>query len=924
MKNILIIAFLLFGGQLQAQYQDTGTIKGIVTDKEFGDAPLPFANVIIKGSNTGTTTNHDGAYSVENLEPGSYTIVFSFIGYETRELPEVKVEAGEVTEINTRLGANTASLDEVIITTVSRKDSEVALLLEQKGAVEIKGSIGGVQLARLGISNAAAATSRISGVNSSEASGNIYVRGLGDRYLFTTMNGLPVPSDNVDRKNIDLGLFPTGLIQDISIRKTFAVETSADQASGSIDITSRSLRGSQELKIGVGAGANSNALKVNDFRTTANSKDISFGFYSKERSTRRALVEQSWNTSTAEWPMDYSFSLTAGKRFGEKLEVLLMASQDVSFEHREGIFREYRSNFINDSITDVQESSREVNTMSLLNLEYAMNEKNQLRVNGLFINKVTDEVFEGGRNREASIFEETEPTEDLSQFIRDQNTRQTRLWVNQLSGEHQLTGRNELTWAAGYNIVNATQPNRIRNEVNFREDLVQLGRTGGFQQRKSDQEIQDRELNGLIKDKLVFSSSPNKQVHLKIGGDFRIKTRDFSSQFFGVEEYSTNTLNPSSIDHLSEIFTEENFRNNKLITRELQPDRYEAFQRSAGGFVNFNAGGEKLNVNVGLRLQHDALEVDYNVGNIPGRTGQAEKVYSNLYPSIDLKYSLDQQNNLRLAGSRTISLPEFKEVAPFEYVSQTGQVTRGNTELEASTNYNLDLKWEFFPTAAQLVSLSGFYKKIEDPINKVQDRGSAGVYSYFNSGKRAKVYGVEAEGRLSLVSAENGAPYDLQLTLNATRLWHEQDLKEVRGEDGNFLRTFRYKGLTETGLQGASEYIFNGSANVTTVGVDLFQAAVSVTYTSNNIYALGAAEIQTQSEAHYNDAIVEEGFVRLNAVVSQELGKWKISLKGKNLLDPTMKRTQLVRPSTTGIERKETVRSYRRGSSVSLGLGYEF
>src|SRR5690606_9416836 len=106
---------------------------------------------------------------------------------------------------------------------------------------------------------------------------------------------------------------------------------------------------------------------------------------------------------------------------------------------------------------------------------------------------------------------------------------------------------------------------------------------------------------------------------------------------------------------------------------------------------------------------------------------------------------------LRLAVSRTITLPEFKELAPFGYVAPSAQVTRGNPDIEASINYNYDLKYEYFISPSQLVSLGGFYKVIEDPINKVQDRGSAGVYSYFNSGEEAKVYGLELETRLDLL-----------------------------------------------------------------------------------------------------------------------------------------------------------------------------
>ena len=299
--------------------------------------------------------------------------------------------------------------------------------------------------------------------------------------------------------------------------------------------------------------------------------------------------------------------------------------------------------------------------------------------------------------------------------------------------------------------------------------------------------------------------------------------------------------------------------------------------------------------------------------------------YNNLYPALNLRFALNDQNNFRLAASKTVTLPEFKEVAPFEYVSQTGQVTRGNPDLEASTNFNFDLKWEYFPSAGQLLSLTGFYKKIEDPINKVQDRGSAGVFSYFNAGKQAEIYGLELESKLELISMKKGAAYDLNLGFNASRMWHSQDLKEVRAADGTFIRTFQYKGLTETGLQGASDWIFNGSLNLVTGNENPFMASLVANYASDKIYALGAPERQTESETFYNDAIVEKGFVTLNTVLSKELGDhWSLKFTGKNLLNPEIERVQNIKPSTTGIETTETVRSYTRGAVLSLGVNYSF
>ncbi|MGB7842070.1 MAG: carboxypeptidase-like regulatory domain-containing protein, partial [Salinimicrobium sp.] len=224
-----LLAALMLTTVLQAQTPTTGSIAGRLSDKEMNGEPLPFANVLIKGSTKGATTDMDGLYSVNTLEPGTYTAVFSFVGYETLEVPDVKVEAGKVTEVNTSLGSSAASLDEVVINTVSRKDSEVALLLDQKKAIEIKESIGARELAKMGVSDVATATTRISGVTSSEASGDIFVRGLGDRYLYTTLNGLPIPSDDVERKNIDLELFPTGVIQSVSISKTYSAANYADQ-----------------------------------------------------------------------------------------------------------------------------------------------------------------------------------------------------------------------------------------------------------------------------------------------------------------------------------------------------------------------------------------------------------------------------------------------------------------------------------------------------------------------------------------------------------------------------------------------------------------------------------------------------------------------------------------------------------------------
>ncbi len=935
MNKLLFFTFLFIS--INTSAQDTGSIVGKLIDKEVNDEPLAFANVLLKGTTKGTTSDFDGLYEISNIEPGTYTVSFSYLGYETVEIPNVEVVAGKITTIDVPLSASAGvSLDEVTVTTVARKDSETALLLDQKRAIEIKESIGAQQLAKIGVSDVATATTKISGVSSSEASGDVFVRGLGDRYLSTTLNGLPVPSDDVEKKNIDLGLFPTRVIQNVSVSKTYSVISSADQASGNINVSSRELQGSEELSVSIQSGVNTNVTKsgvFDNFKVSPNQRNVDFGFFDQNASTRDLITIQGWNPKVQSTPIDYTYSISAGKRIKEKLSAFITASQSESYEYGQGLFRQFRSNFVDDTITDATVYSKKVTTSGLLDLTYFINDKNKIKSSTFFVNKLTDEVYEGGRNGEGTIFEESDPAEGLSQFVRDQNIKQTRLLVSQLLGTHKLGENNSLEWAGGYNLVNANEPNRIRNEVNFDSDgtLVQLGRTGGFQQRKSKQLITDNEFNGYLKDviEVINDEDNEKSFNIELGVNYRNKKRDFESLFVGVEESSTNAINPVDIDNIGSIFQASNFVSGVLELNELQTDFYNGTLTSQAAYADFNVGLKKWNFNAGLRFQKDDLKVTYDVGNIPGRIGEANKNYNNVYPSLNIKYSLNDNQALRLAVSNTITLPEFKEVSPFEYVSQTGQVTRGNPDLDASKDINYDLKWEYFPSNGQLISLAGFYKDIKDPINKVQDRGSAGVFSYFNSGDKGEVYGFELETKVDLVKVndegESPKGINLDLNLNATRMWHSQDLKEVRDADGNFIRTFRYKGLTQTGLQGASDWIVNTSLNFSTPSDNPFSASLTANYASDKIYALGAPEVQSQSETFYNDAIIEKGFVVFDTTLTKELGEhWTLRFLGRNLLNPDIKRTQLVKPSTTNVETEEIVRSYSRGTTLSLGLNYSF
>jgi outer membrane receptor protein involved in Fe transport len=916
MKNFLFIIFIVFS-QI-ATSQDKGTLAGLLTDKEANNETLPFANVFIKGTNIGATTDFDGNYSFQ-VPAGTHIVMFSFLGYKTVE-KTFTIAVGQTLILNQIMSAEEGvALDEIVIKTSVGKESANALLLEQKKASVIIESIGAQTLAKVGVSNAANATTKIAGVTKSEGSGSIYIRGLGDRYLATTMNGLPIPSDDVENKNINLNLFSTNIIKNVGISKTYSTAGYADQGSGKVDVNSKEYS-KKGFSITMSGGTNTNVADLsNDFRTTITNQDVTLGFHQKQFALQNLITLQGWDTETLTTPINFNGSFSVAKKFevfGKEVAVFFTGSHAKTFEYQKGVFRAYRSNVLDREFTDVEQYASNANTTGYINVRLKLNDTNKIKYNTLFVNTGVDNLYEQGRNGLGYVFDQD--PQETGAFVRDQNFIQTTLFVNQLLGEHKWSENNTLNWAGGFNFVLAEEPNRIRNEVNILEIAnspeTQYAHVGDFQQRKSSQKIQDTEYNATLENKWalgVKDKNENKPFSLNYGFNYRHKERAFKSLFVGVK---AKDFRAASVDQLSSTFTATNF-NNGLTLRLREADRYEATLDIMAGFVNFDFQLEnKLSGNLGLRVERDEINVIWDVANFVGRLGTLNRTYESIYPSVNLKYELAENNYLRFAGSITQTLPEFKELAPFEYVSPTGRVTKGNPDLQKSEIYNFDLKYELFPKRGQLFSLAGFYKQINNPINLSQTRGSSGYFIYSNTGEKANVYGVEFEAKTALLKNSEDESI-LNITGNVTKMWLEQDL----------LADFQYKDITTSSLQGASDFIANASLGYTNQKEKELMATVTGNYSSDKIFALGSPEDFANSAALYNDEIIEKGFVALDLVVSKRLSEnILLKLVGRNLLNPEIRQTQKVRSLITNIETNETVSSYKKGSQLTCSIKYTF
>jgi len=277
MKLRFLLLSLFFAATMFAQ---NGTVTGTILDKEFNNEPLPFANIVIKGTKQGTSTDENGKYSI-SLKPGNYTLVIGYLGYETKEIP-FTIKANEKKVINHTLEASGVQLADVEIVQTVSKEKESALLQEQLKAVEIKQSIGAQEMSRKGISNVETGLTKVTGITKVESRG-LFIRGLEDRYNNLLINNLAVPSNSPFKKIIPLDLFPTDIVGYMDIFKTFNPNVYGDFAGATIDInTTQPTESFTKISYGVGYVSNNNMRDFLISPDADNTKSF-FGFGGQER-----------------------------------------------------------------------------------------------------------------------------------------------------------------------------------------------------------------------------------------------------------------------------------------------------------------------------------------------------------------------------------------------------------------------------------------------------------------------------------------------------------------------------------------------------------------------------------------------------------------------------------------------------------------
>lgn len=910
MKNLLLLLILVTSFSSLAQ--NTGAIAGKLIDQEYNNEPLAFANVLIKGTAKGTMSNMDGSYNVSDLVPGSYTLVFSFVGYETREIA-MDVIAGKVTEVNVPMRASADVLDEVVIATTINRANESVLLLEQQKAVEIKQAIGAQELSRKGVGDVATAVTKTTGVSKQEGSNNIYVRGLGDRYNSTSINGLPVTSNDPEKKNISLDIFSTDIVELISIDKVYGPKMSGDFAGGNVDITSVNYKGNGMFELSLGSNISTNAInKYNNFNLQEGPNRFGFSSYGVPNNPLNTYNFKNSLVPEKEVPVGSGLGLKAGKSFdiGEvgKLNVFATANFENGFEYREGINQSVNAQGARLKSFNQERFSYNTNTTGMFNANYRINSNNNIAYNFLMVNS-SNQIKDSYTGFIRDI------AENDNGFIQRGTYVQNTLFVNQLLGHHTLSDKIDFDWGASYNKVEGDMPDRTQNTLKFTENA------GGYTFAQNTITDNHRYYQNLVEDelaanvalsyKLGVNEEDEARGKVTLGYNGRIKNRDFEAiQFnFRISGLQLNTVvDPNNLD----AFLNQNNYTNGLFTIEsfagLTPQTYSGEQTIHAGFGSLEYKiSDRLSSVVGLRFEKVEQTVAWRTQlDASGRKNAFNR--NEVLPSLLLKYKLNEKQNLRLGASKTYTLPQFKERALFIYEDVT-EVKVGNPDLYPSQNFNLDLKWELFPKNSELLSVTAFGKYILDPINEITLASSTNDISFLNTGDAGYVYGAEIEMRKDIFNFGEEDANKLSAGFNASYMQTHQDLdsEKIRRET-NYNTNLTHKTSSFTGasdllVNADLSYMkdFRNNANM--------MATVAYSFFSDRLYALGV-----ETKGNLVDKSVGTLDFILKTKVNKNLG---IDLTLKNILNPTYKRVQ--ENATEDI----TVLSYKRGAFFKLGISYK-
>ena len=936
---LLIVIFLLISAFSFAQ---NGSLAGKVLDAKTSE-PIIGANVVIQGTTVGAATDIDGKFLISNLKPGTYNIVVSFVTYKMQTLADVVVEAGKITSLEVPLPEEVSELAEVVVTAKREINTDATLIKSIREAKLVVSGISSEQIVRLPDRDAAQVMQRVPGVTIVD-NRFVIIRGIPERYNQVMINGAIAPSTEIDRRSFSFDLIGSAAIDQMLTYKSSTAELPGDFAGGVIQMVTKEPTNDEFTNVGLNFGYRSNTT-FNDHISSQGSTTDWLGFDNGFRSlpagfpSTKTLVGTAKNSSlreragksltnnfapvTKQAPLNMGFNFAIGRNFNiksVKFSNVTSLMYSNSYQFAQANFYRYNS-FTPTSAEKRFEYvdnfySNDIRFNLVHNWRVDLNDRNKFEFKNLFVQLGEHEsTIRTGDDKIQN------PNYDRLNYSYHYLSRS--IYSGQLTGSHKLgDGSSTLGWLLGLNIVNRSEPDYRRFRTYRDKSLagseapytMQLPAAGNvFETGRFWSDLKDLGYsNALNFEKRLGAESKEKKTTIKAGYYVEYKTRNFNARYINYLYPNTSDFDPAIGQQLSQlplttIFAPENIKRQDgfVIEEGTQPqDSYSGENLLSAGYVSGSMPFGKLDLTVGFRGE-------YNVQKLTAKTNAGavnvnNPIFSPL-PSLNAAYNLSDRSLVRLAYGRTVNRPEFRELAPFLfYAFEYESALIGTPTLKTATIDNFDLRWEMYPNPGEAISIGGFYKRFQDPIELYLQITSENPQLVYGNAPSATSAGIEFEFRKSLASL--GVSKFLRNTsVNLNAAWIQSNVDIGAGATNQ---------VQNRPLQGQSPYIINAG---------LYYADEETGFSMNAAYNLFGPRIFS-----VGDVLFPTWWEMPRHSVDMQVAKvWKkrfeTKLNVRNLLNATYSLYQdNDNDNTIKTEQEALIRQYQVGALYTLSFSWKF
>jgi hypothetical protein len=713
-----------------------------------------------------------------------------------------------------------------------------------------------------------------------------------------------LPSEDPEYKNIALEFFGSDIIQNIGVSKVFGAQNNGDVGGAVIDIRSKELVGNRALSLSIDGGVNSEAIGADNFL-----RQDGVSYFGMSRAGQptpgKFDFENRLTPSSVSMPLNQSFGASGGKRWnlGEErnpLSFFVVASHATDYSFTDELVRNANTGDMIYQDMKGQKSTIDISQLALANVSYNVRRLYFFEYNFMLVHaneQYTGEYY----GRDPRYGDADDGTE--TGWMRRQQSNDNLLLTHQLTTRLNLTDRWQMNLGAAYNTVSGNEPDRRENNLSLKSDGGYV-LTGSNRQRRFFSELGETDLN--VKGSVSFQLKDGLDIeksNITLGYRGRTTKDDYSQTEYSYGGFRSGEHFPLTVD-LDELYNNDNIytgseRDTPLgsffLRDEPLRDGYTVSRNihllSLGATHEFT---ERFAASVSLQADKVGMDVVHKT---------RERKIDTLYwlPSLSLRYNLSDKHSLRLGASKSYTLPQSKEISDYTYVDISFS-SQGNMDLQSSDNYNLDLKWDWYPSSSELVSVGAFYKYVANPIGRVDQGNSAGTLTYDNLSKKADIAGVELEVRKNIINTTTIRENMRRLSVgfNASYIHSALDL------------TVANTPVRRTGLEGASPWLVNGDVSYNySSGERAFNVSLVAGWFSDRIHTLG-----TQG---FND-ITEESVLSLSLVSSYRISDhWTVKLRAGNLTNPAYRLTRGKALSSGKIVLGE----YRKGVDISAGVSFD-